>query len=186
MAPPDNNARADTEPARASRPGSAGHEARSARFAQGFAQVTSVLMRDRHFMNMPLAELQWLVLPPLLSGQWRVAFVNAPGGNAGSSPAIPAGVALWARVSEDVEARLLREPDKPLRLRANEWTSGDRLWLVAAAGDAKVVPQLLKTLDEREFNGRMVRLRRHDAEGKVEIGTLSAHWKALAARLSAH
>ena len=48
-------------------------EARQARFARSFAQVVAVLMRDPNFRTMPLADLEWLVLPAVMSGQFRVA-----------------------------------------------------------------------------------------------------------------
>lgn len=48
-------------------------EARRERMAQSFADIVGVLMRDPGFRNLRLADLEWLVLPPILTGQWRMA-----------------------------------------------------------------------------------------------------------------
>lgn len=41
-------------------------KAREASFAESFAQIVAVLMRDRNFRKVPIGELEWLVLPPLM------------------------------------------------------------------------------------------------------------------------
>ena len=46
--------------AAASRPTAARHRG----FAESFAQIVAVLMRDRGFRSLSLADLEWLVLPP--------------------------------------------------------------------------------------------------------------------------
>src|SRR5262245_15560260 len=61
-------------PARARRPA----EARQARFGQSFSQIIAVLMRDQNFKNMRIADLEWLVLPPVMAGQFRLAHMPAP------------------------------------------------------------------------------------------------------------
>ncbi len=51
-------------------------DARQIRIAQSFAQVVAVLMRDPNFKKLPLADLEWLVLPPLMAGQFRLAHMQ--------------------------------------------------------------------------------------------------------------
>ncbi len=101
-------------------------DARQARFAQSFAQIVAVLMRDPNFRNMRLADLQWLVLPPVMAGQFRLAQVPMPqdtkGQEAGKAPQgakaqeggvlVPMAVALWARVSPDIDKGLSESLDK--------------------------------------------------------------------------
>lgn len=152
--------------------------------AQGFASVVAVLMRDPGFRNLRLADLEWLVLPPLLSGQWRLGqsrttpeqAAPAAGGPQdapkGNLPVVPTAVALWASVSPDIDRRLSSNLDKPLLLKPHEWATGDILWLVAAAGDARAVPKFLKHLTATEFKGREVKLRVTGGDGKVVIRTL--------------
>src|SRR5215510_2623391 len=132
--------------ARARRPG----DARQARFGQTFSQVVAVLMRDQNFRNMRIADLEWLVLPPIMAGQFRLAHMPAP--PRPGEPAkptdkggvlVPVAVALWARVSPQIDKGLSENLDKPVRLRTNQWASGDIIWLMAVAGDRRAIPKFL-------------------------------------------
>lgn len=151
-------------------------DARQTRLAQSFAQVIAVLMRDANFRNMRLAELEWLVLPPLMAGQFRLcqAPVQASGPTEQQGGmAVPVAVALWAHVSSEIDAALSANLDKQVRLQTNQWASGDKLWLIVAAGDPRAVPQFLKQLQETEFKGKEVKLRARGADGKTAVRTLS-------------
>jgi cytolysin-activating lysine-acyltransferase len=156
-------------------------DARQARFAQSFAQIVAVLMRDPHFRNLKLADLEWLVLPPVMAGQFRLAQVPTQQGRAKGQEGgkaqeggilVPVAVALWARVSSHIDKGLSENFDKQVRLRPNEWASGDHLWLMAVAGDQRAVPHFLKQLGETEFKGQQVKMRTRNPEGKVVIKTL--------------
>jgi cytolysin-activating lysine-acyltransferase len=182
-------------PARASpRP----REARQARFAQGFARVVAVLMRDPNFRTMPIADLEWLVLPAVMSGQFRVA--EAPASllgreqrpDKGSDKAqargqakaqakaqsgaggvlVPVAVALWARVSNEIDAALAGNLDQPVRLKPGQWASGDNVWLVAAAGDRRALPRLIDRLAQAELKGRRIRMRVRGPGNTVVVKTL--------------
>ena len=150
-------------------------DARQTRFAQSFAQIVAVLMRDPNFRNMRLADLEWLVLPPVMAGQYRLA--QAPsqiGGTKGQEGGVlvPVAVALWARVSASIDKGLSENLDKQVRLRAGDWASGDNLWLMAVAGDRRAVPRFLEQLAETEFKGQQVKLRTRGADGKVVVKRL--------------
>ena len=149
---------------------------RRARFAESFSNVVAVLMRDPSFRNLPIGALEWLVLPPLMSGQWRLAQTRAeePGANPGEplpkgGLVIPAAVALWASVSDAIDARLADEIEKPLALKPHEWLCGNNLWLIAVAGDPRIASRLIKELDATVFKGRAVKLRNRGADGKPMI-----------------
>jgi hemolysin-activating ACP:hemolysin acyltransferase len=98
-----------------------------------FAQIVTVLMRSPLHKHLALTDLEWLVFPPLLTGQFSVAEVKSKDGKT----SLPAAVALWARVSADVDKRLSENLNAPIRLRPDEWRSGEILWLVEAIGDAR-------------------------------------------------
>jgi cytolysin-activating lysine-acyltransferase len=161
-------------------------DARQARFAQSFAQIVAVLMRDPNFRNMRLADLQWLVLPPVMAGQFRLAQVPMPqdtkGQEAGKAPQgakaqeggilVPMAVALWARVSPDIDKGLSESLDKEVRLRPNQWASGNIVWLTAVAGDPRAKPRFLKQLAETEFKGQHVKMRLRGPDGKVVVRAL--------------
>jgi hemolysin-activating ACP:hemolysin acyltransferase len=86
---------------------------------------------------------------------------------------VPVAVALWARVSAELDAALSANPDKPPRLKPNQWASGDRLWLMTVAGDPRAVPTFLKQLADTEFKGQQVKLRLRGSDGKPAIMTLA-------------
>jgi hemolysin-activating ACP:hemolysin acyltransferase len=108
------------------------------------------------------------VLPPLLTGQCRVVEAKAhPTG-----PGVPVAVALWASVAPDVDKRLSDNLNAPIRLRPDEWKSGETLWLVEAVGDGRVVLPLLKQLSESTFKNKEVKLRARSQDGKFVLHTL--------------
>ena len=135
-----------------------------------FAQIVSVLMRSPYHKHLALSDLEWLVLPPLLAGQFGVGQASARKG----APTLPAAVALWARVSPDVDKRLSENANVPIRLRPDEWRSGDILWLVEIVGDPRVVPQLMKRLGDTAFKGRDVKIRARGEDGKPVAKTVAA------------
>ena len=152
--------------------------------AENFSQITAVMMRDRNFRNTRLGDLEWLLLPPLLTGQWRLGKVSANVANADPKAGvtlIPAAVALWARVSPAVDERLSKDLDKPLLLKPNEWTSGDILWLIAVAGDPRAMPRFLVSLRDREFKGKTVKLRAGGADKKPVVMNLEEYTRDLKA-----
>ena len=149
-------------------------DARQARFAQSFSQIVAVLMRDANFRNMRLADLEWLVLPPVMAGQFRLGHAMRPAGKTqkGAGISVPVAVALWARVSPDIDKGLSEALDKPVHLRPNQWASGNILWLMAAAGDPRAKPHFLKQLAETEFKGQHVKMRLRGPDGKVVVKAL--------------
>ena len=72
-----------------------------------FAQIVSVLLRSPTHRHYALADLEWLVLPPLMTGQFRVAEASTH-----QKAAIPVAVALWASVSAEVDKRLSEDLDR--------------------------------------------------------------------------
>jgi cytolysin-activating lysine-acyltransferase len=81
-------------------------------------KIVTILMRSPQHKQHSLADLEWLVLPAVLSGQFRVAQAQQSG------IAVPVGVALWASVSTAVDQRL-SDLSAPWRLQPDEWRSGD-------------------------------------------------------------
>lgn len=135
-----------------------------------FTQIIAVLMRSPHYKHYTLADLEWLVLPPLLTGQMSVAEASAQK----DGPRFPIAVALWASVSAEVDKRLSENLQVPIRLRPDEWRSGDILWLIDAVGDARFVPQFVKQLDETVFKGRDVKMRARREDGTAVVNRIAA------------
>ncbi|MDA7946096.1 MAG: toxin-activating lysine-acyltransferase [Hyphomicrobiaceae bacterium] len=136
--------------------------------AAGFGEVVSVLMRSPHYKHYSLTDLEWLVVPPLLANQFTLAEART---KEGGIPA-PVGVALWACVSDEVDKKLTENIDRPVRLRPDEWTSGDTLWLIDAVGAPEAVKAMVERMGEAVFEGRPFKLRARGNDGKVSVQTV--------------
>jgi hemolysin-activating ACP:hemolysin acyltransferase len=143
-------------------------QAAALRNSLAFTQIVGVLMRSQHYKHYTLADLEWLVVPPMLAGQYRIGEVKQKQGDAG----IPVAVVMWASVSPDVDKRLMDAGTAPIRLRPDEWKSGDILWLVHAVGEPRFVQQVLKPLIETTFNGRAVKVRGRGQDGQPTVHVL--------------
>jgi cytolysin-activating lysine-acyltransferase len=107
-----------------------------------------------------LTDLEWMVLPPIMLGQFRVFFAD------GRAVAFAAG-----RRSRKAEARL-QEPNP--RLAPVDWKSGDRLWpvnLFAPFGHGEAA---LKELSETAMKGKSFKMHRMGADGKRTIEVANA------------
>jgi hemolysin-activating ACP:hemolysin acyltransferase len=133
------------------------------RFA-GLGEIVGVLMNAPGFKSMPLSEVQKLVMPAVVTGQFRVG--QAPLERNG--PPVPVAVALWASVSEEVDGRLAQDQDAVLG--THEWKSGSIPWLVAAAGDPRVLTQMLEHIQTSVLHGQKLKMRTKDSAGKIAIG----------------
>jgi hemolysin-activating ACP:hemolysin acyltransferase len=93
-------------------------------------QVTRALMATPRYQKLPIADLEWVVLEPLLRG--RIAIVSAKQGKTGQPRGV-VGIAIWARTSDAVNKKIeqqIRAKAFPIRLDAAEWDSGETLWLL--------------------------------------------------------
>jgi cytolysin-activating lysine-acyltransferase len=97
---------------------------------ESFGKVVMAMMMLPRYRHQSLADLQHLVLEPLLRDRIAIAY---PGKTDDAQLADIAGVAIWANVSQEVDATI-REQIKagtfPLKLKAEDWTSGDIKWLI--------------------------------------------------------
>lgn len=135
-----------------------------------FGQITSVLMRAQHYKQAPLADLEWLVVPAIATGQFSLA--EAQSKTNGISA--PVGVLLWASVSPEVDQRLAASQDIPIRLNPSEWKSGDIIWVVDAVGEPQMVQAMLRRMAEKDWQGRQVKMKARDKDGVLRVGLLAA------------
>ncbi|MBV2360783.1 toxin-activating lysine-acyltransferase [Thalassococcus sp. CAU 1522] len=97
---------------------------------ENFGKVALAMMALPRYRHNTLADLNHLILEPMLRD--RIAIAQQV--DADDNPmADLAGIAIWASVSEEVD-RKIREQIKaavfPVRLKADEWTSGKINWLL--------------------------------------------------------
>jgi cytolysin-activating lysine-acyltransferase len=136
--------------------------------SMALTQIIGVLMRSQHFRQYTLGDLEWLVIPPVLAGQYRIGEVKTKKEGA----TLPVAVLLWAKVSPEVDERLTQSDTPTIRLKPEEWTSGNILWLTHAAGEPRFVRHLLKQISETAFKGLDVKTRARGEDGKVVVQML--------------
>ena len=83
----------------------------------------------------------------------------------------PVGVVLWARVSDEIDEKLVEDLDTPIHLKRDEWSSGENYWLVETVGEQRFVQQMLSKLCTDVFKDRSVKARVADKDGnrRVEV-----------------
>jgi cytolysin-activating lysine-acyltransferase len=143
--------------------------AMTAQLMSRLGEIVLVLMRSQQHRSLPLAQLESLVLPPLMRGQVLVAQAQSKS----QGTVVPIAAALWAQVSEAVDKRLSEDLDKPLLLAPDEWKSGDIPWLIALVGDNRLIAPMVKELQRSALQGRPLKIRIKDASGKSAIGLYS-------------
>jgi len=82
--------------------GRASRDAATLRNAWAFTQVVGVLMRSPHYSRYTLGDLEWLVIPPLLAGQFRIGEAKV---DKNQGAVMPVAVVLWASVSAEVDKK---------------------------------------------------------------------------------
>jgi cytolysin-activating lysine-acyltransferase len=135
-----------------------------------FGEIVGVLMRSQHYRTYTLADLEWLVVPAVLSNQFMVAEARAKDGGFTS----PVGVVLWANVSPEVDRRLAADLTQPPRLQPNEWKSGEIAWLIDAVGAQQAVQGMVQRVRGQVFKGRPVKVRTMGQDGQPTLRVLDA------------
>ncbi len=138
--------------------------------AAAFGEIVSVLMRAPGHKFFNLADLEWMVIPPLMANQFSIANAT-PEETTGQS--FPVGVAVWANVSPSVDQRLSSDLEKPLKLRPEEWKSGDIIWLIDVAAPPEVSKAMIDNLLTTVFKGKNVKMRiiKENGERLVQVFT---------------
>lgn len=159
--------------------------------AEALGQVTWLLSQAPLHREMKIKDLEWSFMPPLLHEQFRLfSFGPLPGMDEDAVKALaplgftqevletlPLGVAIWAKLSLAAEARIERGE----RLKAEDWCSGDRVWLVElvspfATPENKLSEAMLLDLMQGPFNNVAFSLHRTDpASGRRDRVNIRSH-----------
>ncbi len=142
--------------------------------AASFGEVVSVLMKSPNHKYLNLADLEWKIAPAILTNQFCVAS-NKPSEQ--HEIQTPLGVALWASVSDDVDERLTKELDRPLKLRPEEWMSGENKWLIDLIAPQPVASSLFDQLRSTVFAKQNFKMRVIDQSGKPFVKTITPQTK---------
>lgn len=97
---------------------------------ESFGNVVMTMMMLPRYRHQSLVDLQHLVLDPLLRDRIALAY---PRDTEDKALADVTGVAIWASVSDAVDAKIREQIAAgvfPIRLKGEEWDSGDNNWLL--------------------------------------------------------
>ncbi|WP_257551666.1 toxin-activating lysine-acyltransferase [Sphingopyxis sp. DBS4] len=142
---------------------------------ESFGKVAMAMMMLPRYRSQTLADLQHLVLEPLMRDRVAIAY---PGGEKASALSDIAGVAIWASVSEEVDGRIREQVQAgtfPIRLKAEDWNSGDVNWLLdVIAPDqrttANVIANFKQVVKEGSLRLHPIVTRLVDAETLQKMG----------------
>ena len=162
--------------------------------AEALGQVVWLLSQSPTHRELKIKDIEWSLMPPILLEQFRIfRFGPLPGlenvdpksflpiglDKAGFEQ-LPLGIAIWAKLSEAAEAKL----EKGERLTAEEWNSGDRVWLVElispfANKENKLSEIMLLDLMQGPFKHTAFHLHRTDpATGRRDKVRVATHLQA--------
>ncbi len=116
-----------------------------AQVRESFGKTVMAMMLLPRYRAQTLGDLSHLVLEPLIRDRIAIAYA----GGAGQEKPLDdvAGFAIWASVSEEVDARIreqIRAGVFPVRLKAEDWTSGTINWLLdVIAPDAATTARVI-------------------------------------------
>lgn len=165
--------------------------------AEALGQIVWLLSQSPVHRELRIKDLEWSFMPAVLYEQFRIfRFGPLPGlekldmaalAPTGLTPEaleqVPLGVAIWARLSQEAEARL----EKGERLTPQDWRSGDRVWLVEliapfASADNRISEAMLLDLMQGPFHTTPFNLHRTDpATGRRDRVHIASHVKPPAA-----
>lgn len=140
----------------------------SKRLSSAFGDIVMLLMRSQSERGRPLSDLEWMLVPAMQTGQFAVAEAQLKE----TGIVAPLGAVLWANVSPEIDQRLASQLERPMKLEAGDWKSGEIPWIVAAFGEPKAVDQLLRQLSKSVFTEIPAKLRAQDKDGKPFVGRL--------------
>ena len=142
---------------------------------ESFGKVVMAMMMLPRYRSQTLADLQHLVLEPLMRDRVAIAY---PGGDKAGPLADVAGLAIWASVSEEIDTKIREQVQAgtfPIRLKAEDWNSGDINWLLdVIAPDqrttANVIANFKQVVKEGSLRLHPIVTRLVDAETLTKMG----------------
>lgn len=136
--------------------------------AASFGQIVTLLMRSPADKAITLQDLEWMVVPAIVTGQFAVADAQSKE----TGMVMPVAAVLWAHVSAEIDQQLSSNPDQQFRLGPQDWRSGEHPWVVMAIGEQKIVGGLLQQLMQTAFAGKVAKMRARGANGSITVGRL--------------
>lgn len=127
--------------------------------SQALGEIVWLMTQSPIHKNLFLADLEWLVMPAMLAGQFRIF----------RSGDQPVGLALWAFLDAETEARFGPAGG---RLKPEEWARGDRCWLVELIAPYGGTEAMLEDLAKGSLVGKEVKMHRAGPGGALVVSKL--------------
>lgn len=154
------------------------------RISTALGEICALLPTLPRYRHLPLQDLEWMIMAPLLKNQIalaRLAFRK------GEEKRFVGGV-IWAKVSPEVDRKIrdqIRDGTFPIRLQREDWTSGDITWILdVLAPTRKVATKIFSEIESAGLGGAK-KLNAHpivqqliDAELLAELGAAAVPSKA--------
>jgi cytolysin-activating lysine-acyltransferase len=137
--------------------------------AASVGDMVVVLSRSPAHKHYSLADIEWMVMPPVSMGQFYI--VEAMDQKHGFRA--PIAAVTWAFVSDEVDQALQKQAESLRRLRPDQWNCGTIGWLLDAAGDVEGVRKALQWLAAGPFKDRPLKMTVGGA-GAAKVTTLDA------------
>jgi hemolysin-activating ACP:hemolysin acyltransferase len=141
-------------------------------------EIVVVFSRSPAHKHYSLADVEWMILPAVFRSQFYVA----EAANAETGFRAPIAVATWALVSDEVDQRLASDLSHRVRLRPDEWKSGEVGWIVDLVGDRRGIAGAVEWLKAGPFKERTAKIVVRDAKGATRVETLERLASAVAAK----
>lgn len=123
-------------------------------------EITWLIGQSPLHKNVFVSDLEWMVMPAILLEQFRIY----PGPNGQ-----PAGLVLWAYISDETEARLI---NGQIKLAPHEWAGGKNPWLIEMVAPFGGQEEMLVDLAVTIFQGKSFKYQKAGSNG-VEVVTHS-------------
>lgn len=134
-------------------------------------EIAVIFSRSPGHKHFTFSDLEWMVVPAVLTGQVYIAEMMHKENGARA----PVAAVLWASVSEETDKRLSENPGQRPRLRPDEWKAGEQLWIIDLAGEPAAVAGSLKYLAANEFKNKDVKMLLRDPQtGEARVVLLSS------------
>ena len=139
-------------------------------FAASIGDMVLVLSHSSAHKHYSLADIEWMVMPPVSTGQFYI--VEAIDKKHGYRA--PVAAVTWAFVSEEVDQLLQKQAGSLRRLRPDQWNCGEIGWLIGAAGAVEGVRTALRWLAAGPFKERPLKMTVRGVAGGTTVTTLES------------
>ena len=144
--------------------------AMSKMISASIGDICIVMSKSPAYKFHTLADIEWLVLPAVLSGQYYVAELE----HAEQGMRAPVACVTWASVSTEVGQRLASDANTSVRIKPDEWSSGPHLWIIHTIGEPKALGAAMNVLAEAAFKSKTVNVVTRSANGELTVENLHA------------